>query len=394
MFVQTSMPIGGAEMLLVNLIRRMDRRRCVPELCCLKDMGLLGEELAAEIPVHARLLNGKYDLGVLQRLTHLLRVRGADAVITVGAGDKMFWGRLAARIARVPVVASALHSTGWPDGIGWLNQRLTPITDAFIAVADTHGRFLVEHERLPAAKVCVIGNGVDTQRFAPLPDPHSIRRELGLSQTAPVVTIVAALRPEKNHELFLRAAAHIRRRLRDARFLIVGAGPRRDFLKTMAEELAVDDCVRFLGARRDVPAILTTTDVFVLTSHNEANPVSILEAMSVGRPVIATDVGSVRETVDHGRTGLLVNAGNESELVEGIVALLENPMRRQQMGDEARRRVSRGWSLEVMVRGYEDLVHRIYSSKQTLRGTTAPARGRDTLGSHSPGQSGVIIIDG
>ena len=94
--------------------------------------------------------------------------RQIDAVVTVGAGDKMFWGRLAAYFARVPVIASALHSTGWPDGIGRLNRWLTPITDAFIAVADTHGQFLIDQERLPPEKVFVIPNGVDTSRFVPV----------------------------------------------------------------------------------------------------------------------------------------------------------------------------------------------------------------------------------
>lgn len=363
MFVQTSMPVGGAETLLVNLIRRLDRSRFAPELCCLKQPGPLGEELADEIPVHANLLAGKYDLRVLPRLWKLFRMLRADAVITVGAGDKMFWGRLAARCAGVPVVASALHSTGWPDGIGWLNRRLTPITDAFIAVAPSHGQFLVDVERLPKEKVHVIPNGVDTDRFAMLPDQEAIRRQLGLGSAAPVVTIVAALRPEKNHELFLAAAARVRQRIADARFLVVGDGPRRGDLERVAKRLEVDDAVHFLGSRDDVPAILTVTDVFCLSSHNEANPVSILEAMSVGRPVVATDVGSVSETVDDGQTGLLVAPGDEADAANALCELLLDPLRRQKMGDEARRRVVARWSDGAMVRGYEELVETVYRAK-------------------------------
>ena len=140
MFLVTSMPVGGAETLLVNLVRRMDRRRFAPEVVCLKERGPLGEELAEELPVHFGLTAGKWDLRVLWRLTNLMKQRRADAVVTVGAGDKMFWGRLAAHRAGVPVIASALHSTGWPDGVGRLNRRLTPITHAFIGVAKPHGR--------------------------------------------------------------------------------------------------------------------------------------------------------------------------------------------------------------------------------------------------------------
>src|SRR5262245_15828588 len=112
MFLITSMPVGGAETLLVNLIRRLDRNRYHPTLSCLKALGPLGAVLAEEVPAWWNLIGGKYDVGVLRRLTRLLRHQRIDALVTVGAGDKMFWGRLAARAAGVPVVLCALHSTG------------------------------------------------------------------------------------------------------------------------------------------------------------------------------------------------------------------------------------------------------------------------------------------
>ena len=152
MFLITSMPVGGAETLLFNLVRGMDRSRFLPEICCLKEPGPLGVELQAEMSIHSRLISHKYDFRVLFRLKKLFRQRQIDAVITVGAGDKMFWGRLAARLARVPVVISALHSTGWPDGVGRLNRLLSRWTDAFIAVANTHAQFLVEYEKFPIEK--------------------------------------------------------------------------------------------------------------------------------------------------------------------------------------------------------------------------------------------------
>ena len=231
MFLTTSLYTGGAETLLLNLLRRLDRQRFSPELCCLKEAGDLGEELANEMPVQAHLLHHKFDVRVFGRLTRLLRERQIDAVVTVGAGDKMFWGRLAARRAKVPVVISALHSTGWPDGINWLNRRLTPLTDAFVAVARPHARHLVEVENLPAKRVCIIPNGVDTEKYCPQLHVESscgtLRREIGIPRSAPLVGIVAVLRPEKNHEMFLRVAARVRREVPEAQFLIIGDGPRR-----------------------------------------------------------------------------------------------------------------------------------------------------------------------
>jgi glycosyltransferase involved in cell wall biosynthesis len=363
MFMLTDMRIGGAEMLTANIIRRLDRPRFLPELCCLKERGTLGDALADEIPVHANLLADKYDLRVGPRLVRLLRQRQIDAVITVGAGDKMFWGRLAAKRMGIPVIISALHSTGWPDGVGRLNRFLTPITDAFIAVAPSHGRFLIEHERFPAGKVAVVPNGVDTDRFAPYADVAAIRRELRIGAHDLVVGIVAALRPEKNHELFLEMARRVRECVPTARFLVIGDGPCRAALELLAQRLGLESNVMFLGSRDDVPQLLAAMDVLALTSHIEANPVSILEAMSVGRPVVATNVGSVSEAVADQQTGFLVPPGDAAVLTERVVQLLSNPTRSRAMGTAGRQVVIERWSIASMVGGYERLIESIYARK-------------------------------
>lgn len=364
MFLITSMPVGGAETLLVNLIRRLDRSRFTPELGCLKELGPLGEELAAEIPVHDHLLAHKYDVLVLGRLSKLMRDRQIDAVVTVGAGDKMFWGRLAAWKSNVPVILAALHSTGWPDGVGRLNRMLTPLTDAFIAVAEEHGRFLVDFERFPKRKVAVISNGIDTDRFQFNSSARSdIRRELGIDAQAPVCGIVAALRPEKNHELFLAAAAKVRDQLPDARFLIVGDGETRAKLESICESHNLNHHVHFVGSRPDIPELLSTMDLFGLTSHNEANPVSILEAMSIGLPVVSTRVGSIAESVADGETGYLTDPGDADQIAAYWTELLSDPEKRNQFGQAGREEATENWSLTSMVNGYESLIERIYDSK-------------------------------
>jgi glycosyltransferase involved in cell wall biosynthesis len=370
LFLTTSMPVGGAETLLENLVRRLDRKRFAPEIVCLKEPGPLGEKLADELPVHSRLIANKFDLRVLPRLGRLMRRPRADAVVTVGAGDKMFWGRLAAKLARVPVIASALHSTGWPDGVGRLNRLLTPVTDAFIGVAAAHGQHLTDVEGFPASKVNVIFNGVDAERFAPR-DATATRQSLGIPADAPVVGIVAALRQEKNHELFLAGAQRILTELPAARFLIVGDGPKRHELEALAAQLGIAPAVHFLGTRSDVPDLLAACDLVALTSHNEAAPVSILEALSTGVPVVASDVGSVGETVIEGQTGRLFPAGDRDAYAAAALALLRSPAKRRCLGDAGRRLVVERWSLDAMVRGYEQLIAGIYQAK-TVEPTTNP----------------------
>jgi glycosyltransferase involved in cell wall biosynthesis len=375
MFVITSMPVGGAETLLAELIRRLDRSRFRPELCCLKRLGPLGEPLAEEIPAFTGLLADKYDFAVLGRLTGLLRRRRIDAVVTVGTGgDKMFWGRLAGWLAGAPVLCSALHSTGLPDHVELPNRLLAPITDAFIAVAPSHGRHLVEHEGCPARKVRVIPNGVDVRRFRPRAPDEPLRRRLGIPRGARVAGILAALRPEKNHELFLRAAEAIRREVREAWFLVVGDGPQRVRLEDLARHLSLDGSVRFLGTRHDVPELLSLIDVLVLSSHMEASPVCILEAMACAKPVVATAVGSVPDSVLDGRTGYLVAPASAEQLAARVVDLFRNPERAAEFGRAGRERVLAHASMERMVEGYQDLIAELYArkSRRTARVAGAP----------------------
>lgn len=365
MFANTSMAVGGAETLLVNLVRGMNRSGFQPEICCLKENGPLGDMLAREIPVHGQLISTKYDPRVWRRLRKLVRERAIDAMVTVGAGDKMFWGRLAAWRERVPVILSALHSTGWPDEIGSLNRCLTGITDGFIAVADGHARHLIEQERFPAGKVHIIPNGVDVERFRPSAvKRHAIRSELGLQHDAPVVGIVAALREEKNHSLFVHAAKRIRDEVPGARFLIVGEGPCRRQIEMEVAAAGLENQVLMLGSRNDVPDLLAALDVFVLSSHMEANPVSILEAMATEIPVVAPRVGSIPETVRDDYTGYLVRPGADHALAGPCVRLLTQRELARRFGQRARRIVTQRWSLRHMVQAYERLIAEIHRKKR------------------------------
>ncbi|TWU03558.1 GDP-mannose-dependent alpha-(1-6)-phosphatidylinositol monomannoside mannosyltransferase [Neorhodopirellula pilleata] len=359
------MPVGGAEMLLVSLMRGLDPNRVRPEIVCLKEAGPLGDEIAKEYPLHANLVGGKYDVMVVARLARLFRERHIDAVVTVGAGDKMFWGRLAAKLAGVRVIASALHSTGWPDGVGRLNRLLTPITDAFIGVADSHGEFLKTFEGFPSHKVNVIRNGVDCDRFHPVAEARSqVRQELGLASTDSLIGIVAALRPEKNHSMLVAAMDRLRDKYPNLHALIIGEGPERGTIEALRAELGLNDRIHLLGNRSDTPRLLSACDIFTLCSLNEASPVSILEALACQTPVVATDVGSIGETVIDGQTGRLVPSQDVDAFAGAIADLLADPQLRRAMGERGRQLVMDTGSLTSMVNGYDQLIHRIHAVKQ------------------------------
>ena len=233
------------------------------------------------------------------------------------------------------------------------------ITDSFIAVADSHGEFLRDFEKFPADKVHVIRNGVDCDRFSSNPEARlSLRQELNLPADTPLIGIVAALRSEKNHSMLVRAAAQMRSRHPDAHWIVVGDGPERPTIESLAKELGIEDRIHLLGTRYDTPEILAALDVFTLCSLNEASPVSILESLACSVPVVATDVGSVSESVLHEKTGLLIASEDTDAMAESVGRLLDDALLRQEMGIAGRKLVLHTGSLESMVAGYQNLAIR------------------------------------
>ncbi|MGB7346508.1 MAG: glycosyltransferase [Pirellulaceae bacterium] len=378
MFVHTEVVVGGAETLLLEIIRKMDRQRFEPELVCLKQLAELGEVIAKEIPTHVGLLENKFDYKVHGRLTRLLQERKIDAVITVGTGgDRMFWGRLAAWRAGVPVILSALHATGYPMKVERMNRMLSPITDGFIGCASTHSEFLVTGEGCPREKVFTVWNGVDVDRFQPR-NKTEMRAAIGLDPNVPAAGIVAALRPEKQHVMLVESWAKVVQQLPDAVLVVIGDGVERGVIEETTRRLGLENNIRMLGMRHDVPEVLAGLDVKVLSSRMEANPASTLEANACGLPVVAPNVGSLPDTVVEGETGYLYEANNVDALADSILKVLSSEDRGAAMGAKGRKLVCERFSVEVMVQGYEQLVEGVYRAAQQRERLT-PAKYNETM---------------
>jgi len=189
-------------------------------------------------------------------------------------------------------------------------------------------------------------------------------RNLGVAHArAPVVGMVGRLARQKAPGDFLRAAALVAREFPAATFLVVGDGPLRATLEGLARELGIADRVRFLGFRDEVPVVLAALDVFALSSLWEGLPLTILEAMAAGKPVVATSVNGVAEVVQHGRTGWLVSPQQVEQLAAHIVTLLRDPGIARSMGEAGRRRVRERFSIERTVAELSDLYQDLYEAK-------------------------------
>ena len=196
-----------------------------------------------------------------------------------------------------------------------------------------------------------------------MPRRGSLRAELGIPPETPVVAIVARLVPIKAHEVFLRAARLVCAVLPSTQFLVVGDGERREALERLTAELGLGASVRFLGWRRDLERIYADAWVVALSSRNEGSPVSLIEAMAAERPVVATRVGGVPDLVDDGVTGCLVPPDDPGALAEALVALLQDPERRQVLGKAARERVIPAFAAGRLVADVDALYRELLRAK-------------------------------
>jgi glycosyltransferase involved in cell wall biosynthesis len=368
-FVESSLSSGGSHRTLFNLIRGLDKDKFRPVLCCLYGPGPLGERLQAEgYHLYHDLIHTKYDPRSVLKVAAVLQRERPCVLYMTNALLNVVVGRLAAFVARVPLCVTIIHSYGLPDHkvtrSGLANRMLLPHFDLVIAVAEMHKTYLISSQHIPARKISVVYNGVDLHQFARPVDARAVRHNLQIPDGTKVVGIIASLWPWKAHNVFLRAAATLLKELPDTYFVIAGDGPERNKLERMARNLGVTDHVRFLGRVDDVPALLQSLDLSVLTSVTEAFPLALLESMAAARPVVATSVGSVPELVVDGMTGFLVPPGAPDQLAQAMLRVLRNPELAQRLGEEGRRSVEQKFTVERMISRTESLLLELVNSRE------------------------------
>ncbi len=369
--VATGLGVGGAEMTLLNLLTRLDRRRFECEVFSLSAEAPLAERIRAlGVPVH--LLDMKPGApdprGYLRLVAHLRRFRPALVQTWMYHAD--FLGGLAAPLAGRPPVVWGVHLTvGEMSGLKpatrliiRLNARLSRrLPRAIVCCAEAARR---THAAIgyAAARMTVIPNGIDLGRFRPDPAARArLRAELGLPAETLLIGMAARFDPHKDHRNFLRAAALLRRRRPEVRFVLWGrdVAPDNPGLAAWVREEGLEGVVHLLGLRADAPSLTAALDLATLSSWGEAFPLVLGEAMACGVPCVSTDVGDAALLL--GETGRVVPPRHPQALAEAWEALLAlPPSARQALGRAARQRVEDHYSLEKMAaayaRLYEDII--------------------------------------
>jgi sugar transferase (PEP-CTERM/EpsH1 system associated) len=362
------MVVAGAETLVAQMVSLM------PEfdfsVYVLDEVGPLGEELRAR-GVPLRLLGRKpgVDWPLAGRLARALREDGI-ALLHAHQYTPWFYGSVAAALGwGRPRILFTEHGRHFPDSPRakriLFNKCLTPFTDGFVAVSAFIRDCLRDNEGLDEKRIRVLYNGIDPARFDAHPDRLALRREQGLGENDPVVGTPARFAPVKNHATLLEAFRLVVQRLPEAKLVLAGDGPLRAELQARAHELGIEKSVRFLGVRRDVPALLRTWDVFCLSSLSEGTSVTLLEAMASGLPSVVTAVGGNPEVVRDGETGRLVPSRNAEALASALLDTLTDRAEAQRMGAKGRERVRERFTLSRMLKGYAGLYREILEGGRT-----------------------------
>lgn len=315
------------------------------------------------IPKLVRNIHFINDLKTLITIYNFLRREKFDIVHTHTSKAGLL-GRLAAKIAGVPIIIHTPHGHVFFGYFGRLKTNIfilleklaSRMTDIIITLTNSEKEDYLKYRIAPEHKFTVIYSGVDLNRFMQRAseEAQNFKIELGIPEKSSIVGTVGRLVPVKGLEFLIKAAKLVIQKFPDTFFILAGDGHLGQNLKKQASELGIEKNIIFLGWRDDVARIISTYDIFVLPSLNEGMGRVLVEAMALGKPIVASGIGGIPDLVTHGRNGFLVPPKNPEQLANYIQILLENKEQREKMG-QAGKKIAVNFSKEIMVERIAEL---------------------------------------
>lgn len=354
LFIVNSLGIGGAEKHVVTLLNRLDNSRFRLHLAYLKRNEQLLPQLRRETLEEVLCCEARrpLDMVAVGRLRKLLAARQIDAIVCTNSYSTLY-GHLARGLSRSVRLATVFHTTRlhtYKERAQMLfYRRLFGRCDLLVYVCENQRRRWRERGLRPAADE-VIYNGIDTDWYTdthPSAEKLTVRRAFGFSAEDFVIGICSGLRPEKAHGDLLAAIAKLRAQGIPAKALLIGDGPERPAIERTIARLALHEQVGITGFREDVRPFICACDVMTLVSHSETFSLAALESMSLGKPLVMSDMGGASEQVIHGRHGFLFPPGDVEALAQRLSALTSAPLRAR-LGEAAARRVREHFTVQGM----------------------------------------------
>jgi glycosyltransferase involved in cell wall biosynthesis len=358
-----SLEVGGLERVVCDLVGL--KQNLETNVVCLLTLGPLGEALRAQgVPVQVLGMRGG-KLLTLARLAACLRSLRPQVLHCHNLIAHMYGG-LVRRFCRIPHMVLTKHGAYPPTGLvtGPLNRWLLQRTH--IVAVSPEIQTVMAGLRRPGVpgSLRYIPNGISLVPYADLPPRAQARSRYGWSANSFLAVIVARLNEEKNHLGLLHAFDQVRQAAPQARLIVIGDGPMRPAIEESIRQRGLTDAVELLGERHDVPDLLAAMDAFVLSSATEGIPLTVLEAMAAGLPVVATAVGGIPQVVLAEETGCLVPPGSPEALAAALGRLIDDPALAQRLGDAGRQRVQEHFSLQRMAADYESLYRQLVNGHE------------------------------
>ncbi|MCS7208501.1 MAG: glycosyltransferase [Fimbriimonadales bacterium] len=369
--VINSLGTGGAESFVVNLLRYLNREKYQPVCVCLSGPKHTHNEALVEglgVPLYY-LRGSNLTLAWLHnRMFNALFKQFRPQIVHTHLSGIRYALPLAIK-HRTPVRVHTLHNLAEKE-IGERANRLVRILafryriGGFIPVAIAQEVARTVEAVYGYKNPPVILNGIPVEEYTPNPSQRmELRCECGVEPNATVIVHIGRFMEQKNHPLLLQAFSRLRRD-QPVYLWLVGGGELLEPMQQLARELGIAERVRFWGVRSDVPALLSAADIFTLPSRYEGNPLSVMEAMAAGLPVVATAVGGVPELVEEGVSGFLTPNEDVEALTAALQRLVDNVELRRQMGEAALKRVREKFDIRHTVRAYEALYEEILQRRR------------------------------
>jgi len=376
LYVIDGIEFGGGERVFAQLLNGLPEDRFEPYLASAPNDAFLKNIKSKNLVFYPVDFSNRFNPLPLMRLYRIVKSQRIDIVHSQGARAD-FFARIAAKLAKVPIMISTVAMPVEGYNVGYLKRFLYQtfdrfserFVDYFLVVSSVLKENMIEVHGIPPDKIIKIYNGIETDYYKPVGNEemrYKIRREFAVNDSDILIASLGRLVWQKGFEYFIHAIPEILREIPDARFILVGDGPLRPELERLAVELGEGDKIIFAGYRSDVRDVLAALDIVVIPSVLEGFPMITLEAMAMAKPIVAAKIDGITEQITDGINGILIPPKDSSAIAQAIIRLINDRESGKKLGLAARKKVEQEFSVEKMVSETEKVYLSLLTNNYTI----------------------------
>jgi len=359
--VTFNMGIGGTERVILQLINGLDSDCYECSILCIDgEIGSIGNSLQEKgIQIISYNRKDGFDASLILYLHRLIKQQQFN-VLHCHQYTPYFYGALSSIFTKCKVIFTE-HGRFYPDRYSWkrriINQILYLTTDSITTISKATKDALIRYEWMPKKAISVIYNGIEPAQCSS--QTYELKKELRINEEDLLLGTISRLDPVKNQKMMIDAFYEVNKAKANTKLLIVGDGPSRERLEKHAIKLKLDNSVIFTGFQTSPDEYLALMDVFLLSSFTEGTSISLLEAMSLGKPSVLTDVGGNSEVIDNGTHGFLTQSNDVLQFSDKILTLLMDNNLRAKLGDNSKVRFLNTFGIKIMIDTYQQLYQKL-----------------------------------